>query len=143
MDPDGWKDGPNGRVPAVSLLVRKGNPGFNSNEAEATFKSRPETEWPLARTVYQRYYLCTDGTLSPEQASDEKVFELQALGKSDPLHFSLTFDKETEIAGHPTANLVFAAKERPNGTAPTDIDVFVTLRHFDPSGKEVFYTGEL
>ncbi|WWD19961.1 hypothetical protein CI109_104434 [Kwoniella shandongensis] len=141
QDADGWKEGPNGKVPAVSLLVRKGNPGFNSNEAEATFKARPEAEWPLKRTEYRQYQLTDDGKLSTSEASTASSFELQALGKSKPLHFEHVFEQETEIAGHPTANLVFSIPRRSDGTAPCDIDVFLTLRHFGPNGKEVFYTG--
>ena len=35
-----------------------------------------------------------------------------------------------------------SAEKRPDGTAPKEIDVFVTLRHLDADGKEIFYTGE-
>lgn len=77
-----------------------------------------------------------------EPAQEAATLELAALGKSDPLQFKVTFDKETEIAGHPLANLVVGVKERADGSAPTDIDLFLTLRHFDQEGKEIFYTGE-
>lgn len=140
-DKDGWKEGPNAKIPAVNLLVRKGNPGFNSNEAEATFKSRTETEWPIARTEYRKLYLTSDNKLSTTKPSDSGTFNLDALGKSKPIHFEVKFDKETEVTGHPTANLVYSIEPRADGSAPRDLDVFVTLRHFDANGKEVFYTG--
>lgn len=140
-DPEGWKEGPNAKKPAVSLLVRKGNPGFNSNEAEATFKARDENEWPIARTVYEQFNLTPSGGLTTAPVAEAGTFELEALGKADPISFEVQFDKETEIAGHPTANLVYSVKKRADGTAPRDIDVFVTLRHIGPDGKEVFYTG--
>lgn len=140
-DKDGWKEGPNAKIPAVSVLVRKGNPGFNSNEAEAMFKSRRETEWPLARTEYRQFYLTPDSKLSTDKPSDSGTFELEALGKSKPITFEATFDKETEVTGHPTANLVYSVEPRADGSAPRDLDVFVTLRHFDAKGEEVFYTG--
>jgi hypothetical protein len=126
----------------VNLLVRKGNPGFNTNEAEATFKTRPETEWPLARTEYKCFYLSEQGGLQEARPHAENTFKLEALGKSSPLAFEARFGQETEIAGHPTANLVYSLLRREDGTAPRDIDVFLTLRHFAPDGKEVFYTGE-
>ncbi|GFZ47209.1 hypothetical protein JCM24511_04952 [Saitozyma sp. JCM 24511] len=140
-DRDGWKEGPNNSIAAVNLLVRKGNPGFNSTAAEATFKSRSEAEWPLARTEYKPYYLTKDGKLQSGKPSGEHVFELEALGRSSPLTFEVTFNEEIEIAGHSTANLVYSLAKRSDGTAPRDIDVFVTLRHFGPDGKEIFYTG--
>ena len=30
----------------------------------------------------------------------------------------------------------------PGEAPPKDIDLFLTLRHLDPEGKEVFYTGK-
>jgi hypothetical protein len=81
--------------------------------------------------------------MSPStKVSDESTLEIEALGKSKPISFEATFDKETEIAGHPTANLVVGVKKRADGTLPQDIDLFLTLRHIGPDGKEVFYTGE-
>lgn len=140
-DDAGWKQGPNAKIPAVNLLVRKGNPGFNSTEAEATFAFRQEKEWPLARTRYEAFYLQPDLTMATQPAKESKTFDLQALGKSEPFNFTVKFDKETEIAGHPTANLIYSVPKRADGSAPRDIDVFVTLRHLDKEGKEIFYTG--
>ena len=124
--------------------MRKGNPGFNSNEAEATFTNRPEKAWPLERTQYEKYHLHPDLSMRHnEPAQDPATLKLAALGKTDPIQFKVKFDKETEIAGHPLANLVVGVEEREDGTAPTDVDLFVTLRHFDADGKEIFYTGAL
>lgn len=141
-DSRGWTEGPNVKVPAVSLLVRKGNPGFNKTEYEQTFAFRDEKEWPLARTRYTKFHLQPDLSLSEvAQATEAKTLELEALGKSDPIMFTATFDAETEIAGHPTVNLVYSVARRADGTAPKDLDVFVTLRHLDAEGKEIMYTG--
>jgi hypothetical protein len=140
-DNRGWKLGPNAKVPAVSVLERRGNPGYNSNEAEATYTSRGEAEWPLARTRYTKFHLQPDLTLSETSSTESKTFPLEALGKSEPLQFEVTFDKETEIAGHPLMSLAYSIERREDGTHPKDIDVFVTLRHIDPQGQEVFYTG--
>ncbi|ORY90085.1 X-Pro dipeptidyl-peptidase protein [Leucosporidium creatinivorum] len=141
-DDRGWLKGPNVDVPAVSLLIRKGNPGFNSNEAEATYVARPETSWPLQRTRYTRFYPQSKPVaLALQPSEEETTVELQALGKSDPVQLAFTFDQETEIAGHPLASLVVSVEKREDGSAPKDVDLFITLRHFDAEGKEVFYTG--
>lgn len=142
-DDRGWREGPNVKVPAVTTLVRKGNPGINSNEAEAHFKFREEREWPLARTQYTKLYLNPEGnTLHYDKpAAKDTHMQIAALGKSEPLFFSLKADKEFEINGHITANLVMGVEKREDGTAPTELDVFVTLRHLDADGKEIFYTG--
>ncbi|KAM0793769.1 hypothetical protein ACM66B_001187 [Microbotryomycetes sp. NB124-2] len=140
-DSRGWKKGPNVDVPAINMLVRKGNPGINSNEAEATFPFREEREWPLARTEYRKFYLNPDLSLSESPRETSETIKLEALGKGEPAQFKVTFDKETEIAGHPLANLVVSVEKRPDGSAPKDVDVFVTLRHLDAQGKEIFYTG--
>ncbi|GAA5854272.1 hypothetical protein JCM9279_005104 [Rhodotorula babjevae] len=143
-DDRGWLKGPNaeGGVPAVNMLVRKGNPGFNSNEAEATFKSRPERSWPLERTKYTKCHLHSDLSLRlDEPARENSQLSLAALGKGDPLTFKVTFDRDTELAGHPLVNLTVGVEKRPDGSAPKDLDLFVTLRHLDAEGKEIFYTG--
>lgn len=140
-DERGWTQGPNVKVPAVSLLVRKGNPGFNKTEYEQTFAFRDEKEWPLARTKYTKFNLQPDLSLSADSPKEEKKIELEALGKSEPIMFSATFNDETEIAGHPTVNLAYSVPKRADGTAPKDLDVFVTLRHLDADGKEIMYTG--
>lgn len=125
----------------MNLLLRKGNPGFNSNEAEATYQTRTETEWPLARTVYKAFYLSHPGKLL-EAPGDDAHLELEALGHCEPVQFAVEFSEETEIAGHPTASLWYSVKKRDDGSHPRDLDVFVTLRHIDPTGQEVFYTGK-
>lgn len=143
-DNRGWLKGPNaaGGVPAVNILVRKGNPGFNSTEADATFANRPESAWPLERTQYVKYHLHPDLSLKMDDpARDKAQLSLAALGQGEPLHFKTTFDRETELAGHPLVNLTVGVEKREDGTAPKDVDLFLTLRHFDAAGKEIFYTG--
>jgi hypothetical protein len=141
-DHAGWLKGPNVDVPAVSVLVRKGNPGFNTTEAEVTFKFRSENEWPIARTRYVKHYLQSDKTMKTSAPTEGgKDFELQALGKGAPVNFEVKFEEETEINGHPTANLVYSVPKRADGSSPKDIDVFLTLRHLDANGREIYYTG--
>ncbi|KAK3073803.1 hypothetical protein LTR53_004269 [Teratosphaeriaceae sp. CCFEE 6253] len=49
----------------------------------------------------------------------------------------------TPVTGHIVAHLSVstskASADQP--TEPSDIDLFVTLRHISPEGKEVYYTG--
>jgi predicted acyl esterase len=55
---------------------------------------------------------------------------------------SKPFDEETEIIGHVTAHLNVSVSTKPNqSTVPSEIDLFVTLRHIGPDGREIFYTG--
>lgn len=139
----GWLEGPNVKVPAVNVLVRKGNPGYNSTEAERTFQTRDESEWPLRRTKYTDFNLMPDRSMSiGGKAQEETTLEYEAL-TGEPISFATApFEQETEICGHITANLVMGVSTGSGGqAAPKDLDVMVTLRHFDASGQEVYYTG--
>lgn len=134
----GWLEGPNVKVPAVNLLARKGNPGFNNTAAERTFTSRDEQEWPLARTEYTKFHLRPDTmTLGTEPQNEASTLETEGLTGQSFKFETAPFEEETEITGHILANLCMGVD-----TAP-DLDVMVTLRHIDPKGDEVFYTGEL
>lgn len=138
----GWLEGPNVKVPAIRLLVRKGNPGWNSIEAERSFGFREEHEWPLDRTNYVRYNLHSDGSLSAEPQANQATLVTEGLtGRSFKFETS-PFQQETEITGHILANLTMGVAGRDGKPAPKDLDVMVTLRHIDPDGKEVFYTGQ-
>ena len=59
------------------------------------------------------------------------------------VHFStIPSVEETEITGHMVARLhVSVDVERSSPYTPSDIDLFVTLRHFDSSGDDILYTG--
>ena len=140
-DTAGWSTK---EAPKVDLILRKGNPGFNDAENELqTFPRRTESEWPLARTQYNRYYLTPDRSLETAVPALKQKTKLgyRALGTLDNpqlLQFSTpTFLEETEITAH--LNVSMAAD--PSGPTPRDIDLFLTLRHIDASGKEIFYTG--
>lgn len=79
--------------------------------------------------------------MTEERPSEDSTIKIEALGKGAPIQFKYTFDKETELAGHPQANLVMSVEKREDGSAPKDLDLFLTLRHLDAKGKEIFYTG--
>jgi predicted acyl esterase len=75
-DHGGWKFG---KQAPVSFVVRKGNPGFGTIDAERTFKYRNEQEWPLARTVYQKINLTADKKLRKEPQTSEGLLSYAGL----------------------------------------------------------------
>lgn len=140
----GWSE--EGKVSPVSLVLRKGNVGFNDAEKEKVYPRREESEWPIARTQYKKLFLTPEQGLSwDEPKTDRKKISYKALGtleKPEVLQFSTpAFEAETEITGHVVAHLNVSVSPDPSGPTPSDIDLFVTLRHIDPSGQEVYYTG--
>lgn len=142
----GWSQ--EGKVAPVSLILRKGDVGFNDAEKEKAYARREESEWPIARTQYTRFFLTPDLGLARDEEGltiERKKLSYRALGTmKDPqlLQFSTEpFQAETEITGHVTARLNVSVTPDPAGPTPSDIDLFVTLRHIGPHGKEIFYTG--
>lgn len=141
----GWSQ--EGKVAPVSLVLRKGDVGFNDAEREKAYPRRDESEWPLARTQYTKFFLTLDRGLAPEgmAASERSKLSYRALGtmeKPELLQFSTEpFNTEAEITGHVVAHLNVSVTPDPAGPTPTDIDLFVTLRHIGLDGKEIFYTG--
>jgi predicted acyl esterase len=142
----GWSQP--GKVPPVSLVLRKGNVGFNDAEAEKAYQRREENEWPIARTQYTRFHLTSDLSLQPNPppTADRKKLTYRALGTiKNPELIQFTthpFEAETEITGHIVAHLSVSMSPDPSSpTVPSDIDLFLTLRYIGPDGKEVFYTG--
>ncbi|KIW39760.1 uncharacterized protein PV06_08345 [Exophiala oligosperma] len=61
----GWSE--KGKVAPVSLLLRKGDVGYNDPESEKAFKRREESQWPLSNTQYTDYFLTTERRLVPEK----------------------------------------------------------------------------
>lgn len=144
-DKSGWSTG---EAPKVDILLRKGNMGFNNAEAEKAYGRRTESEWPIARTQYTKFFLTPSlqlQTQTPEPKSKLAKLNYRALGTLDKpsfLQFSTpAFEHETEITGHITAHLNVSVTPDKGGPLPSDIDLFLTLRYISPSGEEVFYTG--
>lgn len=144
-DYGGWKQG---KVPPVILTIRKGNVGYNNPEAEMGYKQREENEWPLARTEYRNFYLTPDQRLVQNynaQLDGYTKLRYKALGTMQSpqmLQFNTPpFAAETEVTGHIVAHLNVCMAPEPHGPTPSDIDLFLTLRHFGPNGNEIFYTG--
>ncbi|UDD54635.1 hypothetical protein AFCA_002281 [Aspergillus flavus] len=140
----GWTTG---HIPRVSLCLRKGDVGFNNPAGEKTFPRRDENEWPLARTVYTRYYLTPSLGLTQKLttfAASQLGYQARGSdGRSSILQFKTPpCVRDMEIIGHPVAHLAISV-ESAQSPPPSnlDLDIFVTLRHFSAVGKEVHYTG--
>lgn len=142
----GWSQ--KGKLPPVDIVLRKGDVGYNDAEAERAYERRSENEWPIARTEYTKYYLGPDNSLSksPPKVTGEESTTYQALGTLESpqlVQFTTApWDTEEEITGHLVAHLcVSVSSTSGSDSAPSDIDLFLTLRYLSPEGKEVFYTG--
>jgi uncharacterized protein len=113
------------KQPRVSLNVR---------HPHETFVLRGENEWPLARTLWTRFFLQPDGlALSPETPATTASLDYDTAGdgltfRTPPLPESL------EITGPVAAKLWVSSPTR-------DADIFLALRLFDPAGKEITFIG--
>ncbi|KAL9622642.1 MAG: hypothetical protein Q9160_002952 [Pyrenula sp. 1 TL-2023] len=136
-----------GKLPPVDLVLRKGDVGFNDAKEEQQFSRRTENEWPPARTQYTRFHLTASKELTTEKPVETSSAKLsyRALGTIDNsqlIQFTTKpFELETEITGHVTAHLNVSCTQDSTNITPSDIDLFLTLRHISPSGSEIFYTG--
>lgn len=144
-DYEGWSTG---KIPPISLCLRKGNVGSNNPAGEKTFPRREEHEWPIARTRYTKYYLTPSLELTDyfPLASHPVKLSYQAFGFPESFH-QLQFKapatrSEIEITGHIVAHLNVSVTSLFSPPPKNlDIDLFVTLRHFSASGNEIYYTG--
>ncbi|KAL1859192.1 hypothetical protein Plec18170_002307 [Paecilomyces lecythidis] len=136
----GWSK--KGKVPPVDLILREG-------DDHAQLRRRSELNWPLARTQYTNFYLSPQGTLltSPPVVDAPQKLDYKALGTATSpesvIFMTPPLDSGYEITGHITARLNVSVTAYPWHPSPSDIDLFLTLRHVDSSGKELFYTGSL
>ncbi|TMJ32718.1 MAG: CocE/NonD family hydrolase [Alphaproteobacteria bacterium] len=117
----GWS-----RQPRVLLQVRRLD----------RFVARGENEWPLARTVWTKFYL------DPVEHSLQQTPGARRAGVSfDALGDGLTFltpplAQETEITGPSAAKLSVSSSTR-------DADLFLVLRVFSADLNEVVFQGAL
>jgi predicted acyl esterase len=117
----GWDE-----QPPVLLQVR---------HVDGSFRERPESEWPLARTDWTTLYLEPDGlTLSSEHQLEGAV-EYDAQGEGI-MFTGPPLERELELTG-PAAAKLFVSSSTP------DADLFLVLRAFDPSGEEVVFQGAI
>jgi predicted acyl esterase len=135
-----------GKIAPVSVILRKGDVGFNDANAELAFERREESAWPLPGTEYTRFFLNSQKKLTSTPETQAATVSYKALGTlKDPqlVQFvSEPFEEETEVTGHVTAHLnVSITPDAATTAQEKDIDLFVTLRYISPGGKEVSYTG--
>ena len=113
------------KQPRVALNVR--HPGEK-------FVLRSESEWPLARTQWTKYFLQPDDqALTPTQPAATTTLTYETTGGG------LTFrtppsSKSFEITGPVAAKLWVSSPT-------TDADLFLALRLYDPDGKEITFIG--
>ena len=146
-DTAGWTTG---QAPKVSLALRKGNVGFNDAVAEKQYQTRDEAEWPIPRTQYTKYCLGSEGSWKLQTGTEGQNatanLPYKALGTvKSPQILQFTtgaFGEETEFTGHMMAHLnVSVSAETVAQAPPSDMDLFLTIRHLDSEGHEIFYTG--
>jgi uncharacterized protein len=116
----GWE-----RQPRVSVNVR---------HPHETFVLRAETEWPLKRTQWTKYYLQPDGMLlAPQPAAATTTLSYDTTG--DGVTFRTPkLTEPFEVTGPVAAKLWLSSQT-------TDADLFLALRLFDPDGKEITFIG--
>jgi predicted acyl esterase len=118
---NGWE-----RQPRVQLQVRHLD----------RFVERHESEWPIARTRWTRFYLDpADHTLAPEPPKGSASVSYDALGDGATF-LSAPLDRETEMTG-PLAARLFAS------SSTTDADLFLIFRVFTPDLREVVFMGAI
>jgi uncharacterized protein len=118
----GWSE-----QPKVLLQVR--HPGEK-------FVERHESEWPIARTEWTKFYLdSADMTLSKEPVSEGASVTYDGFG--DGVTFvTPPLGEATEVTG-PIAAKLFVSSET------EDADLFLVVRVFGPDLKEIVFQGAL
>ena len=117
---NGWE-----RQPKVQLQVRHVD----------RFVERHESEWPIARTHWTKWYLEPAGhTLERAPAAAGSV-TYDALGEGVTF-LSAPIEQETEITG-PLAARLFVS------SSTSDADLFLVFRVFTPDLREVIFMGAI
>ena len=114
------------KQPRVSLNIRY--PGEK-------FVLRGETDWPLERTRWTKYFLQPQGLGLATAAPPDGETTLSYDTTGDGLTFRTPqVSKALEITGPVAARLWISSET-------SDADLFLVLRVFDPGGKEVTFIG--
>lgn len=142
-DDRNWKGGPNAAngVPAITYCNRKGNPGFNKTSAERTYGFKQASAWPLPNTSYETLHLSPKGLLEAQDQTVEEQVRWSGLTGESVRFSTQPFAEEREVTGHPVLHVTLSVAGDQEANIPSDLDLFVTLRHIDPQGQEVMYTG--
>jgi uncharacterized protein len=118
----GWE-----KEPALRLQIR--HPG-------GKFVERHESEWPLARTQWTKFYLDpVNRSLVTAPVAGDGTIEFEAMGEGVTFMMP-ALEHEIEITGPCAAKLFVSSSTR-------DADLFLVLRVFEPNGQEVTFQGAL
>lgn len=91
-------------------------------------KNRPETSFPLKRTVYKKLYLdAGNNALSAEPVENESKFSYD--GNTGVANFDYKFEEDTEITGYMKLHMWVTAEEY------NDADIFVNIQKLDTKGE--------
>jgi uncharacterized protein len=116
-------------VPKVRLEVRR---------SLEEYDVRLEDEFPPASAVATSFFLdAATGALSTAPISSASSATYASTSAEDRLTFRHLFDEDTEISG-PMALRCFMSTD-----AGFDLDLFVGVRKFDPTGREVQFWNRL
>ena len=98
------------------------------------FFRRKEEDWPLPRTQWTKYWLdAATKSVASDPAPAKSEIGYAALSE-EVTFMSPPFATDTEFTG-PVAAKLFVS------STTTDMDIFLTLRAFDPNGTEVTFVG--
>ena len=92
--------------------------------------NRPESEFPLARTVYKKLYMNAK-TMKMGDAPVKNATEVSYDGKDGFVNFDYTFRKETEITGYMKLRMYVEAR------GYDDMDLFVNVKKLSTKGEEL------
>lgn len=91
--------------------------------------SRPERSYPPARVRYRPYYLdAVERCLQIQTPTNTAVTSYRSDSWTDEAHFTLTFDRYTELIGFSKATLFMSSD------VADDMDVYVLIRKLDRAG---------
>lgn len=130
---NGWESTPRVRITVLDPGLEPAK-GANSDHADAPTYipavevDRPEDEWPIARTRYEKLYIdARTGTLVENPVEAEGSARYPATGACAT--FTHTFDEPTDVIGYPVANLWIEVVDG------QDADLFVRLDKLGTDGQ--------
>lgn len=92
--------------------------------------NRPENEWPLARTQYEKLFLDgASGALSPSPVKKESLIRYRSDDGNGQAAFTIRFDEDTELTGYMKLRLWVEAE------GSDDMDLFVYVGKLDEQGR--------
>lgn len=90
--------------------------------------NRPEAQFPLARTQYQKLYVnAENSSLSASPLETEAAISYDSA--TEELNFDMTFEEDTEITGYMYLRLWVEAESH------DDMDLFVNIQKLDEDGE--------